>query len=168
MPAIQNDKFDMGPGPALQTGKYQISSAANDRIFISRSPAEDKSLLPKKIVTLAPGVEASAWDITKNADGSYTMKINGAPMVAVNKKMFAQLQEQQPKLETRWRLTSVYWEGENQYLIESFDRQFAWALPTVQSGSPLPLVQPELGILAAAASFPPQHSSLARFIIKKI
>ncbi|KAF3904733.1 hypothetical protein ABW20_dc0100809 [Dactylellina cionopaga] len=155
-----------GPAQVLQTGTYWISSAAYDRYFISRPQAEDRSLLPKPVLTL-PKEFAEAWEINRLADGTYTMKNRGSYVVEIKDQLFAQLVEQGPKLQTRWRITSVNWQGEDQFIIENVERTEGWNLRMTPGGSAIPFVQPEIVPLISTRSLPPQYTSNERFIIKR-
>ena len=42
---------------SLENGTYTISSKAND-LYIGRHPHEDRSLLPKPVLTLLAGIQA--------------------------------------------------------------------------------------------------------------
>ncbi|KAF3920742.1 hypothetical protein ABW20_dc0100248 [Dactylellina cionopaga] len=96
-----------GEASVLQSGNYYISSAANARIFLSRPQAEDRSLLPKKVLTSPKGSDVAPWTINKQPDGTYTLENKGALAIEINGQLFAQFEDQPPKLQPRWKITSV-------------------------------------------------------------
>ncbi|KAK6542036.1 hypothetical protein TWF694_007807 [Orbilia ellipsospora] len=101
--------------PTLATGTYVITSVSTG-LRVARSPIEDKSLLPKKVVLVAPNADAAAWYVVRNYDGTYTLENKSAPAITIEKKLFAQLTEQDPPAETRWRISSVNWQGADQWM----------------------------------------------------
>ncbi|KAK6336807.1 hypothetical protein TWF718_009595 [Orbilia javanica] len=158
------------PAPVLQSGNYSISTVrdgTNAQFHLSRPSAEDRSLLPKPVLVLPKGVTLAPWKITRNSDGTYTLENNGAPVVNLEGKLFALLQNQ-PNVETRWRITSVHWEGQDQFIIESVDRSVGWSLRTTEGASVFSFVQPEVKPLASTRSIPPHYQPSARFIIKRV
>ncbi|EPS36613.1 hypothetical protein H072_9870 [Dactylellina haptotyla CBS 200.50] len=167
MPAIPTEETPKSI-PVLQPGNYQIISAVSDRIFLSRSPAEDRSLLPKPVLSLPPGVTLAPWKVSRNADGTYTLENNYAPVVEIKGQLFAQLQPGQPRADTRWRITSVHWQGRDQFIIENADRTEGWSLRMTDGGSVVPFVQPNVLPLVATRSLPPQYPPFERFIFKRI
>ncbi|KAK6507589.1 hypothetical protein TWF481_006016 [Arthrobotrys musiformis] len=169
MPAIPQTATT-APGPVLQSGNYWISTVQDgtgSQFNLSRAPAEDRSLLPKPVLVLPRSVTRAPWKITRNADGTYTMENNGAPVVNIKGQLFAQLQAQ-PGVETRWKITSVHWQGRDQFIIESVDRTGGWTLRTTEAASIFSFVQPEILPLASTRSIPPQYQSSARFVITRI
>ncbi|KAF3916136.1 hypothetical protein AA313_de0202791 [Arthrobotrys entomopaga] len=102
--------------PTLATGTYIITSVSTG-LRVARAPIEDKSLLPKKVELLPPNADAAAWYVVRNcADGTYTLENKAAVAVAIKNKLFAQLTEQTPPAETRWKISSVNWQGADQWM----------------------------------------------------
>ncbi|KAK6343436.1 hypothetical protein TWF730_011025 [Orbilia blumenaviensis] len=168
MPSIPRSDAST-PAPVLQTGDYWISTVVDgtgSQFNISRSPAEDRSLLPKPVLVLPKSVTRAPWRITRNPDGTYTMENHGAPVVEIRGQLFAQLQEQQPKV--NWRITSVHWQGQDQFIIETADRSSGWTVRTTDAGSVFSFVQPDIKPLASTRSIPPQYQPSARFVIKRV
>ncbi|RVD89767.1 uncharacterized protein DFL_000760 [Arthrobotrys flagrans] len=169
MPAVPNTSTST-PAPVLQSGNYWVSTVKDGtgaQFNLSRSPAEDRSLLPKPILVLPKSVTRVPWKITRNSDGTYTLENNGAQVVNIKGQLFAQLQAQ-PSVETRWRITSAHWQGQDQFIIESVDRTAGWSLRTTEAGTVFSFVQPEIKPLVSTRSIPPQYQPSTRFIIKKI
>ncbi|KAK6512906.1 hypothetical protein TWF506_009069 [Arthrobotrys conoides] len=169
MPAVPQTDAS-APVVVLQSGNYSVTTVRDPtgaQFYLSRSPAEDRSLLPKPVLVLPKPVTLSPWKFTRHSDGLYTIENGGAPVVNIRGKLFAQLQAQ-PGVETRWRVTSVHWQGKNQFIIESVDRSAGWSLTTTEAASVFSFVQPEIKPLVATRSLPPQYQASARFIIERI
>ncbi|KAK6525776.1 hypothetical protein TWF281_010820 [Arthrobotrys megalospora] len=170
MPAVPKTSTST-PAPVLQSGNYWISTVKDEtgaQFNLSRSPAEDRSLLPKPVLVLPRSVTRAPWKITRNSDGTYTMENNGAPVVEIDGKLSAQLQAQQPEVKARWKITSVHWHGQDQFIIESVDRTTGWSVRTTDAGSFFSFVQPDIKPLVSTRSIPPRYQPSARFIIKRI
>ncbi|KAK6537487.1 hypothetical protein TWF694_011672 [Orbilia ellipsospora] len=167
MPAVPTTSTSTAT-PVLQNGTYQIISAANERYVLSRSPAEDRSLLPKPVLVLPGGLSnLSTWTVTRNADGTYTLKNKNAPVINANGQVAAQLMAEE-SIETSWTITSVFYQGENQFIIESRDRSVGWNLRVDAAQVPIPFVQPNVSGLISTRSFPPQYPAFERFIFKRV
>ncbi|KAF3931539.1 hypothetical protein ABW19_dt0207678 [Dactylella cylindrospora] len=147
----------------LYSGWYLITSVSAN-LNISRSPVEDRSLLPKKVVTLANG---TPWYITRNPDGTYTLQNKGpSPAVDISGKLFAQLQEQTPSLEKRWRITSVAYQGADQFIIENISRTKGWQVPNTAVVAENTHV--DVLPLISTRSLPPQYPAFERFILTRV
>ncbi|KAF3308153.1 hypothetical protein TWF173_001675 [Orbilia oligospora] len=169
MPAVPQTNTS-APAVVLQSGNYSIATVRDPtgaQFYLSRSPSEDRSLLPKPVLVLPKPVTQSPWKITRNSDGTYTIENGGAPVVNIKGQLFAQLRAQ-AGVETRWRITSVHWQGRDQFIIESVDRAAGWSLKTTDAASVFSFVQPEIKPLASTRSIPPQYQASARFVIQRI
>ncbi|EPS38919.1 hypothetical protein H072_7306 [Dactylellina haptotyla CBS 200.50] len=154
------------PTPILATGTYVITSVSTG-LEVARAPAEDKSLLPKKVVLLPAGVQGAAWYVVRNYDGIYTLQNKSAPVVDIDDKLFAQLMEQDPPLQTRWRISSVNWQGADQWIVENLARTDGWLLDS-NTGPTVAYKQIDVGPLIANLSLPPQYPANERFVFKRI
>ncbi|KAK6511781.1 hypothetical protein TWF481_000686 [Arthrobotrys musiformis] len=150
--------------PILQSGTYIITSVSTG-LKVSRTLAEDKSLLPKKVVILPPKEEASTWEVTRNRDGTYTLKNKGSPVVEIEDKLFAQLTG--PPLETRWKISSVNWQGRDQWIIENPSGSEGWLLDET-TGPAKEYKQIDVGPLIANLSLPPQYPANERFRFTRV
>ncbi|RVD83124.1 uncharacterized protein DFL_007525 [Arthrobotrys flagrans] len=150
--------------PIIQSGTYIITSVSTG-LKVSRTPAEDKSLLPKKVVILPAKEEASTWEVTRNRDGTYTLKNKGSPVVEIEDKLFAQLTG--PPLETRWKISSVYWQGTDEWIIENPSGTDGWLLDD-KTGPAKEYKQIDVGPLIAALSLPPQYPAYERFRFTRV
>ncbi|KDQ15369.1 hypothetical protein BOTBODRAFT_173862 [Botryobasidium botryosum FD-172 SS1] len=72
----------------LESGEYIIEYLKFDQ-YIGRKFAEDKSLNPKQIVSIPPGVQAPKWQVEKIGDGKYKLSIGGAPTGVENREVYA-------------------------------------------------------------------------------
>ncbi|KAF3908377.1 hypothetical protein AA313_de0210158 [Arthrobotrys entomopaga] len=167
MPAVPTTSTSTA-APVLQNGTYVIISAAYERYYLSRSPAEDRSLLPKPVLVLPGGLKGlSFWTVTRNADGTYTLANKGAPAVNKNGQVAAALMAED-SIQTSWVITPVFHQGVNQFIIESRDRSVGWNLRVDAAQSPIPFVQPNVSGLVSTRSLPPQYPASERFIFKRV
>ncbi|THG97320.1 hypothetical protein EW026_g4655 [Hermanssonia centrifuga] len=137
----------------LSTGNYIITNKADGQTLAIGRGAEDKSLLPKKVVSLPPSVEAPVWSIQLLDNGKYTLKIGGAPATEIDSEVYAVYLEQ-IRL-TEWVITPT-----PQHVSEKGDRSAGWVLPKKES-----LTQVAVKPLVAALSLPPQYLPSERFEI---
>ncbi|KAK6335166.1 hypothetical protein TWF718_010602 [Orbilia javanica] len=149
--------------PVLQSGTYIITSISTG-LKVSRTLGEDKSLLPKKVFVLPPKEEASTWEVTRNRDGTYILKNKGSPVVEIEDKLFAQLTG--PPLENRWKISSVYWQGADQWIIENPSGSEGWLLKGGAEKDQYKQV--DVGPLIATLSLPPQYPANERFSFKRV
>ncbi|KAF3187027.1 hypothetical protein TWF788_002607 [Orbilia oligospora] len=151
--------------PVLQSGTYIITSVSTN-LKVSRTLGEDKSLLPKKVFVLPAKEQASTWEVTRNRDGTYTLKNKGSPVVEIEDKLFAQLTG--PPLETRWKVSSVYWHGADQWIIETPSGSDGWLLKDDPAADKDGLKQVDVGPLIANLSLPPQYPAYERFRFTRV
>ena len=120
----------------LRDGHYTITSA-NSYYIVGRRPHEDKSLNPKGIFTLDPGVGTEhgrrvstradisfngsltvhhmQWTI-KHVDGNkYKLQAGGAPVGSKDGKLWAFLTEHDDVNE--WVVEDISHQGEHQYML---------------------------------------------------
>ncbi|KAI0088753.1 hypothetical protein BDY19DRAFT_144265 [Irpex rosettiformis] len=146
---------------SIEDGQYQIFSAA-DNLPIGRPLAEDKSLLPKQVVTLPPGTAPTRpWDVLKNPNGTFTLKVAGAPTAEVDDKLFAILLDSPPP--TEWRLTPVERNGPDAYIVTTSDGAKGWVVPDVKPESQI-VIRP----LIVGPSEPPFYPPTEVFIFKRL
>lgn len=95
---------------SFETGFYYIRNASNPDALgkdIGRHLAEDRSLLPKKVVNLpSPFAGQSRFSLEKKDDGSYTIQINGARLVSIERKLFAALLPE-PFPDQKWKFEAI-------------------------------------------------------------
>ncbi|KAG8999308.1 hypothetical protein FRB94_006239 [Tulasnella sp. JGI-2019a] len=129
---------------------------------IGRHLVEDKSLLPKRILSLPQNIEVPKWDIKHN-NGHYTMKARGGTVAAINGSVSALLMEE-PDARDKWDITAVPQHGDNTYIIEltveSNDDGQGWMLPENE-----PETQIVSHMLVSTKSIPPQYFPNALFEI---
>lgn len=112
----------------LTSGKqYLIRNKASDT-YIQRALHEDKSLNPKSVISIPPGVQAHPWTIEKDGE-FYVLKAKGAPAFAKDHLVFVSLLEES-NVDVKWRITAVPQSGRNDFLIESPNKHGGWVLPT--------------------------------------
>ncbi|KAJ4476139.1 hypothetical protein C8R41DRAFT_846549 [Lentinula lateritia] len=97
---------------SLSTGLYIIQNGDN---IVGRQFAEDRSLLPKKIV-LSPNGSNSTWVFEKSGDGvnEYIIKSNGSPTAHIENDVFAILMDVGGIM--NWIVEPVPQHGENSYM----------------------------------------------------
>ncbi|THG95043.1 hypothetical protein EW026_g6533 [Hermanssonia centrifuga] len=163
---------------SLPSGNYIITSKVPDgqSLSIGRNLAEDKSLLPKKVISLPPGVEAPVWAVQLLDNGKYILKIGGAATAEFEDKVFAVLLD--VPIPTEWTITHVPQHGPNVYMlsislyrsrtvthisfcrIEKGDRSTGWVVPEEE-----PYTQIAVRPLIATRSLPPQYLPSEQFHI---
>ncbi|KAF8826019.1 serine protease inhibitor [Lentinula edodes] len=111
---------------SLSAGLYIIRNGDN---IVGRRFAEDRSLLPKKIV-LSPSGSNSTWVFEKCGNGSneYIIKSNGSPTAHIEDNVFAILMDVGEI--TNWIVEPVPQHSENSYIITTPDRTSGWVAPT--------------------------------------
>ncbi|KAF9122801.1 hypothetical protein BGW39_009482 [Mortierella sp. 14UC] len=99
----------------ITTGFYYIKGKDG---YLGRMLAEDRSLLPKRVVTL-PDREAgqSRWLLEATSNNEYKILNNGATLIGIDGMAFARLLPE-PYPDMRWLLTAVD-EGKNQYTVKA-------------------------------------------------
>ncbi|KAK1217307.1 hypothetical protein PQX77_020046 [Marasmius sp. AFHP31] len=113
---------------SLESGKYEIKNAET---FINRHPIEDRSLNPKRIVSLPEDVQALyPWTVEK-VDDKYLLKAGGAPTGEHEGHVYALLMYQE-KTE-HWVLDPAESPNSNcKFIIRTKDRKKGWV---AQEGS---------------------------------
>ncbi|PSR87359.1 hypothetical protein PHLCEN_2v5176 [Hermanssonia centrifuga] len=146
---------------SLPSGNYIITSKVPDgqSLSIGRNLAEDKSLLPKKVISLPPGVEAPVWAVQLLDNGKYILRIGGAATAEFEDKVFAVLLD--VPIPTEWTITHVPQHGPNIYIIEKGDLSTGWVVPESEE----PYTQIAVRPLIATRSLPPQYLPSEQFHI---
>ncbi|KAG8982717.1 hypothetical protein FRB93_007898 [Tulasnella sp. JGI-2019a] len=127
---------------SLSTGRYIIRNNMSGQ-YVGRSPREDRSLLPKRIVSLAEGTEAALW-VIEMTDNGYILRANGAPIGVIDNRVWAILLDMPPP--TFWRFQKV---SQDEFMIvKADDEGQGWAMPSDELGSQA-IVRPiDMGNLA--------------------
>ncbi|EDR00115.1 uncharacterized protein LACBIDRAFT_334383 [Laccaria bicolor S238N-H82] len=135
----------------LTSGKqYLIRNKASDT-YIQRALHEDKSLNPKSVISIPPGVQAHLWTIEKDGE-FYVLKAKGAPAFAKDHLVFVSLLKES-NIDVKWRITAVPQSGRNDFLIESPNKHGGWVLPTGE-----PYTQSEQSTVLSPKSALDHHS----------
>ncbi|KAJ8082138.1 hypothetical protein AAF712_001860 [Marasmius tenuissimus] len=111
----------------IENGEYEITSSG---YTIARSVTEDRSLNPKRILSLPKGLEAQEWTVERVDDDKYLLKAGGAPTGEHEGHVYAFLIDQD-KAE-QWILEPVQSSHPNCFIILTKDRKKGWI---VQEGS---------------------------------
>ncbi|KAF8645996.1 hypothetical protein AX16_007422 [Volvariella volvacea WC 439] len=142
---------------SLETGRYIIQNG--DR-GVGRNSTEDRSLLPKRVIVLPPGVRDPDWVIEKVGSDSYIIKARGAPTANVENLVFALLIEE-GKAE-KWKIEAVPQHGPNRYIIQTHNCNEGWVAPEE------PYEQIKCQPLIATKSLPPQYLPTEVFEIVRV
>ncbi|KAH8092539.1 hypothetical protein BXZ70DRAFT_459498 [Cristinia sonorae] len=110
----------------LETGSYYIQSVATGK-YIGRHWAEDRSLLPKKVIQRPEDWEPTPWKVVKQDDGTYTLTIGGGPTGAINSKLFAILLDVPPP--EHWKIFSPERNEEDEFVIMDKREEKGWIVP---------------------------------------
>jgi len=143
---------------SLESGIYIISNKF-DNAFVGRLRYEDKSLLPKKVVTLPAGIEAPQWNIEALPNNRYKLSIRGAPTAEIEGGLFAVLLPEPAPAE--WTITKRDNHGPNIYTVEAPSGN-GWVVTNEE-----PETQIEIKPLIINPSFPPQYLPNALFTFSK-
>ncbi|KAK7692431.1 hypothetical protein QCA50_004056 [Cerrena zonata] len=112
---------------SLKSGIYQIQSSDKSQSFIGRNRAEDRSLNPKRVVALAPGILPLApWVVEQLDNGRYILKAGGRPTADIDHKLWAVLLDEPPA--TEWIITPVSRVANNAYTIENSNGSGGWVV----------------------------------------
>ncbi|KAK7047233.1 hypothetical protein VNI00_006899 [Paramarasmius palmivorus] len=131
---------------SLESGLYIIRNIDK---AVGRKQAEDRSLLPKRVVVLPPSVEDPKWEIQKEDSNRYILKVQGAPTANIDRLVFALLQDEESA--EKWRIEAVPQHGENRYIITTQDQNEGWVAPEETDD------QVKCQPLVATKSLPPQY-----------
>ncbi|TFK31010.1 hypothetical protein BDQ12DRAFT_730025 [Crucibulum laeve] len=135
---------------SLTSGHYIIRNVSKADGSVGRNLAEDKSLNPKKIVSLPSSIQAEAWIIEELPNGNYKLRARGSPTGARDGKVYAFLTENGDE----WKVTRRENHGRNVFTIEEANGSNGWVLNSNEEYS-----QIECKPLTATKSFPPQFPS---------
>jgi hypothetical protein len=143
---------------SLGSGIYIISNKL-DNAFVGRFPIEDRSLLPKKVVTLPAGFEAPQWDIEALSGNRYKLSTQRAPTSEIEGRLYAVLASELAP--TEWTITKRDNHGPNIYTVEAPSGN-GWVVANEE-----PETQIEVKPLIINPSFPPQFQPNALFTFSK-
>ncbi|TEB22180.1 hypothetical protein FA13DRAFT_1716303 [Coprinellus micaceus] len=149
----------------LQTGHYHIvSKSTNTRV--GRHFVEDHSLLPKKILVLPKDFsDRQPWLIIKDegSDDTYTLRADGAAVVHIHGKLFAELLDHSPS-QKAWKIQAQPHHGENTFtVVSAHDQGLGWVVPDNE-----PFTQLHVRPLIVAPSIPPHFPSSELFEIVRL
>ncbi|KAF8657106.1 hypothetical protein AX16_002293 [Volvariella volvacea WC 439] len=108
----------------LSNGLYLIKNGA---YFVGRSPAEDLSLRPKRILLLPEGVTAPRWEVESTGE-HYILKAQGAPTTSIGGEVYALLVNEDGA--EKWKLEKDVKRGDNFYVISSNNGSTGWIAPS--------------------------------------
>ncbi|KAK7448421.1 hypothetical protein VKT23_013684 [Stygiomarasmius scandens] len=137
----------------LESGTYTIRSC---EFNIGRPLAEDRSLLPKRIVVL-PEEQTSVWEIEKISTDTYFLKNQNSPTGNIDNKVAALLIMQEDAV--KWRIEAIPQHGHNRYIIITEDRSKGWV------ASDEPFEQVKCQPLIVGPSVPPFYPQTEIFEI---
>ncbi|KAF6753586.1 proteinase inhibitor [Ephemerocybe angulata] len=150
---------------ALTTGQYLIVSLAN-KLPVGRALREDRSLNPKKIITLPRDEESPRWVIEKDwQEGAYKISIRGGTAIELNGLLFAGLIPDLPN--NTWKIESQPQHGKSTYTISLAGDGYGkgWVVPgnVDEEGTQL-AVRP----LIVQPSYPPRYPPFELFEITRL
>ncbi|KIJ94840.1 hypothetical protein K443DRAFT_683415 [Laccaria amethystina LaAM-08-1] len=119
---------------ALESGTYLITSLAQPphSASIGRNNSEDKSLNPKRVVALPPGVQRAVWDIEALGDDKYILNARDAPTAAIDGLIFAILRDEPAP--TKWFLKLNLHSRTSYNILDSEDPSKGWIFPPLGGG----------------------------------
>ncbi|RPD66161.1 hypothetical protein L227DRAFT_134503 [Lentinus tigrinus ALCF2SS1-6] len=111
---------------SLKDGIYTITTSSGGHL-VGRHWVEDKSLLPKRVVTLhSVGYTQPKWDVHAVGNGNYKIKTGGSYVgVMPDGHVFAFLLEDMIQ-GSEWKIQHVPQHGDNAYIITKGDGSEGW------------------------------------------
>ncbi|CAL1706523.1 unnamed protein product [Somion occarium] len=110
---------------SLEPGNYEITSAIDGNPIVARHPIEDHSGNPKTVFALPLGIRPlGPWTVEKASGDKYILKAFGSPTAAIDKKLFAILNDLYPAQE--WVVTRIPQAGEDAYTVRKPDSPEGW------------------------------------------
>ncbi|KAF9523925.1 hypothetical protein CPB83DRAFT_774718 [Crepidotus variabilis] len=106
------------------TGHYIVKSVSAKK-FIGRSPHEDRSLLPKRVMVLPEDIQAPLL-VFNNSGKETQISTGGAPTAVIDGKLFSILLEVPPG--EKWTVEAVPQSGPNRYIVVTQDKSAGWVL----------------------------------------
>jgi len=148
-------------GSTLNNGVYVIASmiSRDASRFIGRSPGEDRSLNPKKVLLLPRDRQAPEWLVRRSQD-TFRLEAYGAPVAARNRKLYACLIEKMCE-KASWVITPQPQFGPDVYTVETPDRSAGWIIPNDEEDAQI-AVRPLIVGPSEPPFFPPNE--LFKFI----
>ncbi|KAM6494663.1 hypothetical protein JOM56_009286 [Amanita muscaria] len=115
----------------LHPGNYIVANKAHN-MHLGRGIHEDKSLLPKDIVTLPGGVRAPIWKVERLHDGRYKLAVSKPPgreqyVADIKDKVYAILDPKGPAKPTEWTIRPIAGHDPHVYIVEAFKK--VWTVP---------------------------------------
>ncbi|KAI0070849.1 hypothetical protein K474DRAFT_1712957 [Panus rudis PR-1116 ss-1] len=111
----------------LEDGIYIIQNQREGKPSVGRDEREDKSLLPKKVITLPEGVLAPRWEVKKVDENKYRLSVRGAPTGILDDFVFAFLTDAPSEKAENWHIQEQPQHGVNIYTAEH--RDVGWVVP---------------------------------------
>jgi hypothetical protein len=103
---------------AFKPGCYTIKCMSTDS-YVGRFPAEDLSLLPKRVWSLPPDLQAPRIDVEESSEeGLYTIKGGGAPFGIYKDTRLSAFLLDDMATKTLWRIVPQSDEGDNIYTYD--------------------------------------------------
>ncbi|KAF9523926.1 hypothetical protein CPB83DRAFT_862140 [Crepidotus variabilis] len=109
----------------LPDGRYIIQSVSAKK-FIGRSPREDLSLNPKRVMLLPEGIRAPFFEVKSSGSG-YKILAGGNPTAEFDRSLWAILLDRPPAEE--WKIQAIPQSGPNRYIITKPNGFEGWVLP---------------------------------------
>ncbi|KAG2010593.1 hypothetical protein CC2G_013406 [Coprinopsis cinerea AmutBmut pab1-1] len=149
---------------SIPSGTYEITSKEND-LHVGRPLAEDRSLLPKRIVVLPKdGSNSDIYWVVEKTDGdTYILKSRGSPVAPLDGKLVADLLGELQ--DNKWKITAQPQHGENVFTVENASNtEEGWVVPQDAEE----LSQVEVRPLIATRSLPPLYPPSELFVFKQV
>ncbi|KIJ94817.1 hypothetical protein K443DRAFT_348098 [Laccaria amethystina LaAM-08-1] len=125
----------------LESGIYTISSLSqHGEGNVGRHPIEDRSLNPKRILTLPPNIQpVQTWEIEALGNYEYYLKARGAKTTAINNLIYAVLlPEPEPK---KWFLKLNLFSRISYNILDAEDHSQGWISPGINDGKDIEQVK---------------------------
>ncbi|KAF9522981.1 hypothetical protein CPB83DRAFT_863648 [Crepidotus variabilis] len=106
----------------LPNGRYIIRSVGA-RKFVGRSPREDYSLLPKRVILLPDGVQAPFFEF-QSTDRGTKILAGGNSTAEIDRNLFAVLLPEPPAED--WKIQAIPQSGKNRYIITKSNGYEGW------------------------------------------
>ncbi|KAG8979646.1 hypothetical protein FRB94_010086 [Tulasnella sp. JGI-2019a] len=110
---------------SLEDGNYTITSHSSDQ-FVGRNMAEDRSVLPKRVVSLPLGMQAPMWELRREGPNC-KLSIGGNHTAGIDNKLYAILIPE--PIATEWKIEPAEQAEEGCYTITQADNGARWAAP---------------------------------------
>ncbi|EPS38906.1 hypothetical protein H072_7304 [Dactylellina haptotyla CBS 200.50] len=112
---------------SVEPGQYIIRDTLNHKP-VGRFIVEDRSLLPKRVLSLPPDGEVPKWQIEKSSNELYKLRSRGGTAAVIEDRLFATLMDDIGADHSEWLLIPHPEHGINVFNIVAPETGYGWAV----------------------------------------